>query len=67
VFQQGEIDSIGGWVALADNPGDWVLGSNGTENTLKDSGGVLCRLGRVAEFRRSYAGTYQGVTRRGQR
>ena len=26
-----------------------VLGSNGTENTVKDSGGVLCRLGRVAE------------------
>ena len=44
-----------------------VLGSNGTENTLKDSGGVLCRLGRVAEFRRPYAGTYQGATRRGQR
>jgi DNA invertase Pin-like site-specific DNA recombinase len=25
---------------------------NGTENTLKDYGGFLCRLGRVAEFER---------------
>ena len=27
-----------------------IRGRNGTENTLKDSGGVLCHLGRVAEF-----------------
>lgn len=26
-----------------------VLGSNGTENSLKDSGDLLCRLGRAPE------------------
>jgi hypothetical protein len=45
--------------------GCWVV----TEQKihLRTQGGVLCRLGRVAEFRRPYAGTYQGATRRGQR